>query len=208
MLKFSAQLGNLSELELALAVKNPNVGLYLKITTHQFIPHVISMLFVMLYLFNYLYFCNLQMQCIVCKEVQTKMITVVPDVKWPEITRAPNNFMKVRNFLVQFLESSTFSFFELLIFGFSARLVLVVLQLPSPLLKGNSLTKEQSENGVLVPLMEISSSLFKPIDCIFSSGWQAETVRSLTHLHFLLFVLSTNDFVVCRLLVPSLMRLI
>ncbi|KAK1402552.1 hypothetical protein POM88_002157 [Heracleum sosnowskyi] len=119
LLKISAHLTNITDLELDVGVNNTNVGLYWKI------------------------------QCVGCKHLQTKMITVILDVKWFDMKKAHSNNMMCE---------------------VCKRTSAVIVS------SGKSIRLTQEHNGIFVPLMEINSNFFEPVECVFSHGWKAETM--------------------------------
>lgn len=49
------------------------------------------------------------------------------------------------------------------------------------------LSQELSDSRRFVSLMEISSTMFEPADCIFSRGWKVETVSFIFLKHLTSF---------------------
>ncbi|KAK1367584.1 hypothetical protein POM88_033676 [Heracleum sosnowskyi] len=79
------------------------------------------------------------------------MITVVPDVKWSDMKKALSNHMKCE----------------------VCKCIGAVI-----VSGGKNIPLTQEHNGVFVHLMEINSSFFEPVECVFSYGWKAETMTS------------------------------
>ncbi|KAK1402543.1 hypothetical protein POM88_002148 [Heracleum sosnowskyi] len=112
-----AHLTNITDLELDVGVNNTNAGLYLK------------------------------MQCVGCKNLQTKMITAIPDIKWLDMKKAPSNNTKCE-----------------------------VCKRTGAVIVSGGIRLTQEHNGIFVPLMEINSNFFELVECVFSHGWKAETM--------------------------------
>ncbi|KAK1402551.1 hypothetical protein POM88_002156 [Heracleum sosnowskyi] len=77
------------------------------------------------------------------------MITVILDVKWFDMKKAPSNNMKRE---------------------VCKRTGAVIVS------GGKNIRLTQEHNGIFVPLMEINSNFFEPVECVFSHGRKAETM--------------------------------